>query len=424
LVGAVFCEDFEGGRNTVGNRNGDWSVSRFSAARWSPSINPDPQWVGRASIPACRAGAAGDPLPPGDTLICDPSSVVRSHYGLTSTAIQNYGDNSYRVAQPFDIANRTGTISFNVDLHTDGGLLGWPTLTFTSEPYSAPAYLADNAAGATPREGLEIYFNGVCPGSSGWTAFPTVRIYHRYRETELRDENGFANNCAAITTQAGHLNHVEVRISTTHLEIRVSSASADGVTYPAAIKRFSTPIDLAFTRGNLYFGVHNHATVKYAGLASWTVLWDNLAFDGPAITPQRVAQVNNNTVAADGGIELGYPLPNSATTTNPPALTFSPLTTTGATTATLVFNMAGDTITNTNWSNWRVNYRLNNTTWHAAAISPDELSLIPTRASTFTFSLNVPLSELTNGTNTIQLTGTGFYGGYKPYTGNIDLIVN
>ena len=290
LSGAAFCEDFEGPRNTSGNRNGDLSTANFSAARWHPDLSSEPDHVGPAQIPTCRGGSVSNPLPPADSLVCDPSSAIQSHYALTSTAAQNYGDNSYRIAQQFDIANRTGTIDFDASLYIQGALMGWPTIAFTSDPYSAPSYLADNSGGATPREGVQIHFNSVCPGPGGWTAFPKVRTYHQFAETLLHDENGFESWCTSnVTTAAGHLNHVQIKLSQSHLEILMSDASADGVHYGPLKKVFSAPLNLAFTRGYLYFGVHNHATLKYGNLPSWTVQWDNIAFDGPRLAPQRAS---------------------------------------------------------------------------------------------------------------------------------------
>jgi hypothetical protein len=423
LSGAAFCEDFEGARNTVGNRNGDLSTARFSGARWNPST-PDPQWVERAQIPACR-GTSSTPFPPGDALICNPVPGVGTRHALIATAIQNYGDHSYRIAQPFDVANRTGTISFDVDLTVDDGLLGFPTMTFAADPYSAPAYGADNAAGATPREGVTVFFNGVCPTSAGWTFYPVVRTYHRYVETQLRDAQGReSGGCPLVKRQAGRLNHVEVRISRTRIEIWASDPSADGIRFPAARQMFSAPLNLPFSRGNVSFAVHNHATGKYAGLPSWNVRWDNIAFDGPLVPVQRVAQVPNNNVAVSGGMQLGYWLADRSTTSNPPTLTFSSVSTSGMSKARLVFNMSTDNITNRNWAEWRVHYRLNGTTWRTFALSADELTALGKRAGTFAFSVDVPFADVRNGVNTIQFGGTGFFGGYKPYIGNIDLVLS
>jgi hypothetical protein len=423
LATAAFCETFEGPRNQVGNRNGDLSVARFSLARWRSELGSVPGHVDRAGIPACRAGSQANPLPPGDSLICDPTSAIQSHYALTSTAAQNYGDNSYRIAQPFDIANRTGIITFDASLHVDDALLGFATLAFTSDPYSAPSYLADNSAGPTPRQGVQIHFNSVCPGPSGWTAFPKVRTYERHRETLLSDENGFASWCTSnIRTAAGRLNRVQVRLSRTHIEIWATDASSDGVRFGALKKVFSAPMNLGFTRGNVYFGSHNHATDKYGGIPSWTVLWDNIGFDGPVVPAQRATQVNDAAAASGGGVNLGYSLPNSAGGGATPALALANVSISGASTARLVFNMAADPITNSNWSAWRVNYRLNGGAWHAVAITADEMALM-NRAGSYIFSVDVGLAELRNGANTVQFSGTNIYAGFQPYIGNIDLVV-
>jgi hypothetical protein len=423
LASAAFCESFEGTRNQSGNRNGDLSTARFSVSRWRSELGTQPGHVDRAGIPSCRSGSLPNPLPPGEALVCDPSSVIQSRYALISTAAQNYGDNAVRIAQQFDIANRTGIIAFDASLYVEGGLLGWPTIAFTPDPYSAPSYLADNSAGPTPRQGVQIHFNSVCPGPAGWTPFPKVRTYERHRETLLHDENGFESWCTSnIRTTPGRLNRVQVRLSRTHIEIWSSDASSDGVHFGALKKVFSAPMNLGFTRGWVYFGSHNHATDKYAGMPSWTVLWDNVAFDGPRLAPSRVYQVKDAGVASGGGMNLGYSLPNSAGGGATPALSLAGVSLSGASSARLVFNMAADPISNRSWSAWRVSYRLNSGAWHAVAISADEVALM-NRAGSYIFSVPVPLGELVNGTNTVRFSGTGFYAGFQPYIGNIDLVV-
>jgi hypothetical protein len=425
LSSAAFCDNFEEARNTQGNRNGDLSTAHFSLARWRSELGSDPAHVEPGQIPACRAGASANPLPPGDSLICDPSSAIQSHYALVSTAEQNYGDNYYRVGQQFDIGGRTGTISFETSLYVQSGLLGWPQIAFTSDPYNAPSYLADNSAGPTPREGLELQFNSVCPGPSGWTAFPNLRTYSRYQETAVHDENGFDSWCtSAIQTEQGHLNQVVVKLSQTHIEVDATDASPDGVNFGALRKVYSAPINLSFSRGYVYFGVHNHATVKYAGLPSWNVPWDNFAFDGPQLPADRVYQVDNSAVPDGSGMDLGWWLPDSTTGGASPALALGNVSTAGSSSARLVFDLGADEITNSNWSDWRINYRLNSGAWHAVGLSADELVLMPQRGGSFIFSVPVDLAELGQGPNTVQFSGTNFFGGYKPYIANVDLIVS
>jgi hypothetical protein len=422
LTSAAFCENFEGARNTVGNRNGDLSTARFSVARWQSAQDSNPNQIGRAQIPACRTGSQSTPYPPGDTLVCDPSTSIRSHYALVSNAKQNYGDNSFRLAQQFDVTGRTGVIAFDTSLYIQNLLVGWPMMAFTADPYNAPSYLADNSAGPTPREGFEVQFDSVCPSSAGWTAFPKVRSYDRYRETELTDENGFGSGCtSSIRTQAGHLNHVVVKLSQTHIEIWMTDASSDGIHFGPLKKVYSAPLHLTFTRGYVYFGVHNHASDKYASLPSWTVLWDNIAFDGPKLVPQRVSQVNDANVVTSSGMNLGYWLPNSAAGATP-AFALANVAVSASSSTKLVFDAYADAISNSNWSTWRVNYRFNSGTWHSVGLSSDELALMP-RAGSMTFSVAVDPKELHSGTNTVQFSGSNFYAGYQPYIGNIDLIV-
>jgi hypothetical protein len=399
------------------------SATRFSLARWQSAIQTEPNHVEPAAIPACRPGSQTNPLPPGESLVCDPSTLIQSHYALVSTASQNYGDSSYRIAQQFDIAGRTGTIAFNASLYIDNFLVGFPTLAFTEDPYNAPSYLADNSGGPTPRNGVQIHFNAVCPGPAGLSMFPKVRSYDRHRETLLNDENGFANGCPSnVRTAAGKLNHVEIKLSQTHIEILATDASNDGINFGPLKKVYSAPLTLGFTRGFVSFGSHNHASEKYANLASWTVLWDNIAFDGPQLTSTRVSQVPNSAQLSGGGMNLGYNLPNAAGGGATAPLPLPGVATANVSSARLVFDMAADQISNRNWSAWRVNYRLNGGPWHSIGFSPDELAVID-RAGSYIFSTPVDPAELVNGTNSVQFSGSNFYAGYQPYIGNIDLVL-
>jgi hypothetical protein len=55
-------------------------------------------------------------------------------------------------------------------------------------------------------------------------------------------------------------------------------------------------------------------------------------------------------------------------------------------------------------------------------LSADELALMPRpRVGTFIGTVPVALSELVNGRNVVQFSGTGFYAGYQPFIGNIEL---
>lgn len=331
--------------------------------------------------------------------------------------MQNYGDTVARIAQPFDIAGRTGVIRFDTNPTLGNVLHGWPMLLYTSEPYSAPSYLADNSGGATPRDGLALHFNGQCAAGGVWSPVPTVRVHDQHREIRLSSDGGCT---APVSVRDGHLNRVEVRLSTSRIEVWMSDASSDGVNFGPLKKMFSSSLDLDFTRGNLYIGVHNHATNKYGAGPSWTTYWDNVAFDGPQLRADDVAQVAHNNQPNGDGVNLGYQLPDNSPTQ---AFRLDDVNIDTATSAQLTFNIMVDRFKN-DISTMRVKYRFNNGTWHDTGLSAAELDIAHGRSGTYAFTVPVDPAELTNGTNTVQFDGTGLHAGHQPFIGNIDLITN
>ena len=131
FASAAFCEEFQGPRNTSGNRNGDLSTARFSVSRWRSERSDDG-----------NQHASGGPTPPGDVRIESGRAVI-------DVGMQNYGDVVARVNQPFDFADG-GTIRFDTSLDRPDGLWGWPTVQLLADPYSAPSYDDDNSRGPLP----------------------------------------------------------------------------------------------------------------------------------------------------------------------------------------------------------------------------------------------------------------------------------
>jgi hypothetical protein len=119
LTNAAFCDTFDEGPAAVRGRGGDLDPARWSAARLAPSdfsgFGPVANPVIAAPIPPCKDSFPATSVdPPDDTLICDPGPSLSAQL-MTAVAIQNYGNNSYMIRQPFDFANRTGKIVFDVD---------------------------------------------------------------------------------------------------------------------------------------------------------------------------------------------------------------------------------------------------------------------------------------------------------------------
>ena len=376
FASAAFCEEFAAPGPTTGNRNGALDTARFSVSRWK---SESPRGV--------ELNVSGGPTPPNDVTIENGRAVI-------DVGMQNYGDVVARVNQLFDFADG-GTITFDTSLYRASDLWGWPTVQLLADPYNAPSYDDDNSRGPLPREGLTVHFQLECGA-------PIVRQYHDHNETDDRSADSF-RDCTQLRTAEGQLNRVEMRISQNRLEICASDAGST-----ALRQCWQFPVNLRFTRGFVYFGGHNHATVKYGGPPSWTTYWDNVGFDGPVVPASAVSQVPNAS-----GAGFSYPLGS----TFGPALVVPNVNLRAS--ARLVLNVAADAISNGDHAAWRLNYRLNGGTAHSVPFTPTP---DPTRGGSYIFSIPVDPSELSNGNNSVQFSATGFTGGYAPFIGNIDLV--
>src|SRR5579864_5176496 len=166
LATAAFCDTFDEGPAPIRGRGGDLDPGRWSAARLAPSdisggpANP----VSTAPIPPCKASFPSlSVYPPNDTLICDPGPSLSSQL-MTAVAIQNYGNNSYMIRQPFDFANRTGRIVFDVDAVSQSSLATYIAVDLTEDPIPAPTFLElqNFETGPVPRNGLMMKWSDSC----------------------------------------------------------------------------------------------------------------------------------------------------------------------------------------------------------------------------------------------------------------------
>lgn len=175
---------------------------------------------------------------------------------------QNYGDTAVRINQPFDFANRTGTITFNVNTNQADG---WTTVALSELPYPYVSFASDNTLGPFPQEGMLLQFRG----NLGCVIIKTYR-----QGAETAD----MQRCAyGVKTGPTMLNRVAMQISASQITV-----TTDG-------RKIVFPVSLGFSRGYIYLISHNHATMKYANQPTWNTQWDNLSFDGPVIPVTRAA---------------------------------------------------------------------------------------------------------------------------------------
>lgn len=425
LDAAAFCDPFDAAA-TGGGRARELDGALWSGARAVPTAPAygDVIAIGPATLPPCRVGLPAKVMPAQDALICDTISAVRSNHLLVATAAQNYGQSSFRIRRPFDIAARTGTIVFDATLEP-GGLLGWVALGFTAAPTAAPSYLklANDENVAVPRDALEIHFNQNCQ-TTGEVSVSRIVVIDAYQQTFIEPDHD-DRHCVAM--RPGGMNHVEVRLSTSRVEIYASPVSDDGVTFAPVELLAAADIALPFTVGYVHLTSHNHATLKYSEntVDAWVARFDNVGFDGPQIEGWREAEVADSLSAGlEGKQNIGYQLDDLDAHGWSAPLAFSPIDLGDVDRAQITLT----SFMHLDWgtpADFQLHYRLNGGPPHVYRYDADQLAFIDAQPVSGTLPLvfDVDPAELRDGVNTIELATTDVPLSYPPAVYNLDLIV-
>ena len=106
------------------------------------------------------------------------------------------------------------------------------------------------------------------------------------------------------TTAPGALNHVEVYVTQTHIEVWVSDVSADGASFPDLQMLWAGDIALPFSRGYVSLALRNHATMKYWLGSAASARFDNVGFDGPVVTGAREYSAPDSLDDVQGPVRL------------------------------------------------------------------------------------------------------------------------
>jgi hypothetical protein len=434
LANAAFCDTFDEGPAAIRGRGGDLDPARWSAARLAPSdlsgFGPVANPVAVAPIPPCKASfPATSVYPPDDTLICDAGTL------MTAIAIQNYGNNSYMIRQPFDFANRTGTIAFDVDAFSPGSLATYVEIDVTDDPTPAPTFreFQNFEAGPVPRNGLMMKWSDNCAANGGSITLGNVLVYTDYAPRTLTPAGG----TACVTTRLGSMNHFEIRVSQQRLDVYGSDYSTDsGGSFPNFRRMYSADLSLAFTRGYVHVAARNHASIKYGFGPDGIYHWDNIGFDGPVVSGWRAYEIPDNATAGTYNSQsirnLGYMLLDG--TSGKPAGIYDPVNrlspfrfqgvdVSGMVTARLSLNAYFNTITHVATSTWGLAIRLNGGTWRNRFLTATEVQAINTAGSAGNIALllDVPLADLVSGLNTLEMLPLNAPMDYPPVVANIDL---
>jgi hypothetical protein len=439
LTNAAFCDTFDEGPAAIRGRGGDLDPAKWSAARLAPSdfsgFGPVANPVIAAPIPPCRASfTATTVYPPDDTLICDPGPSLSARL-MTAIAMQNYGNNSYMIRQPFDFANRIGKIVFDVDAVSLGSLATYVEIDLTEDPVPAPTFreFENFEPGPVPRNGLMMKWSDDCASNGRSITLGLVLVYTNYASSTLTP----AGQTACAATRQGSLNHFEIQVSRQHLDIYGSDYSPDnGQSFPNVRLMYSADLNLAFTRGYVHVSARNHATIKYGFGPDGVYHWDNIGFDGPVVSGGRGYEIPNNGTAAtyygQSVRNLGYMLLDG--TTGKPAGIYDPVNrvspfefqgvdVSGMATARLSLNAYFNTIIHVATTTWGLAVRFNGGTWRNRFLTPAEVQAIntPGSAGNVALLLDVPLADLASGSNTLEMLPLNGPMDYPPAVANIDL---
>ena len=422
LARAAFCDTFDRPAGPSG-RAGELDPARWSGGRLQPNLPSGggrAMPIGQATLPGCRRGLPAKVFPDRDTLICEPTPGIASPHLLVAVAAQNYGQNSYRIRQPFDFAGRTGTVVFDADpgLVEGMGPPGWISIEVTEDPVAVPSYalFVNDEGGAKPRNGVELQLRRTLGSDIRMLSLERVHVFKDHAGTPLQEEQG-----DFIKLKPGHLNRFELRLSQQRVELFASDYSEDGKRFGELKKIGSQAIALGFGRGYVHISMHNHASEKYAKMDAVFSRWDNVGFDGPVVAGFREYDAPDSRKLADNQMDIGY---GASADDEPVALTIPGVDVRGARAARLALTAWYLVEDRERARRYTLRYRLNGKAWHDHVLSAGEVASITSESlGAVDHVLAVPVAELVAGDNRVELTTVHAPTHYPPVLANVTLVV-
>lgn len=424
LPQAAFCDTFDSPFPQA-NRTGQLDPAKWDIGRWSGLTNTGSNQINMfppADAMHCKVPVSGV-MPPFDYFMCGVEAGESEHFMEALNAGGSYLYNDARVRQPFDFANRTGAITWDVDAKNSGNHGWWTEMWVTDQPVLGPH---DNTYVSLPRNGFGIEFAGNCtpiPGNgssdgaatTGPSTLYLVRNYQVFSMSYFNPSGGatYSMDQPCVQAMPDMKNHIKVLVNQNHAEVWMTDADMDTLTppQPAAYHLMAhlDGLNLGFTRGYVHF---EHATYNPEKSApggtsqSQTYHWDNIGFDGPILpVPPQFNVDDADTAAPGGGTNTGYGVGLTGLYQHPP-LVIPGVNLAGATSAFLSFS-------HTSYDHAGA-YQLNGGPWHAWT-SPypdnDNMLLLP-----------VDLSELHAGDNTLNFRAAT--NEQQNMVDNIDMILN
>ena len=427
LPSPAFCETFDSPQG-IGNRSGDlngtlWGVSRqLGAVNFGQGQYYD---VSPTTIQLCGNDVVVQP--PHDVAICNGMAVdsVDDQHSVTSLAMYP--------KQPFDIAGRIGTVTFDVSDDSHGTHRAWPEFWYTDQPVPAP-FTHFSSLQSVPKNGFGVRFAAYCPpnvpGCGVRPACPdepadvgvitvdsAVVINNYVSDDSFTDVNvGTISvtdvGCVKASSGPGDMNRFQLQVSQNEIDVYGTDA---GTTSPLKKIAVINNMSLTLTRGLIWIeDVHYNGDKDGPDQGTHTFTWDNVGFDGPILARDLAFDVFDN-LAPIGGypglLNLGWNIPIGS---DPLTLTIPNVYNVDhAVGALLTFNYS-------TYNPVTVSYRVNGGAWHdepwpfGDCYTQNDFVLCGAK----TIAVPVDLADVQVGTNTIQFTSTD-----ATAIANVDLVL-
>ncbi len=394
----AFCDTFDQPAAVV-TRSGDLNQTLWGVSRLNTHVNHgmDNDYYSTALV---GCGTAVPVFAPRDVRICNGRvfESARDMEGQSTVALYP--------KQPFDFAGRTGTVAFDVSLDSQGPHAAWPEFWITDKPVPAPT---DHRPGTytTARNEFGISFSANCgPGYTGIDHISTVTNYNLVEGIPFTNLIPFTPahlQCFKSGTATGELNHVEIRMSATHVDVWVTEPGS-----PTLLHAVSADVTMPLTKGLIWFVDAHYNANKFDTQGDHTFAWDNLVFDGPKTYRDLGFDVPDanlpSLIDPANARQLGYYI-----TPTPVALQVTGIhrvqTPTGALVVFNYFTVNNGVVPS---------FRLNGGPWHE---TPNPFTGV--WVGWRTIDVSVPVSEVVDGATTIEFKENVDYA----WVSNISIIL-
>jgi hypothetical protein len=257
---------------------------------------------------------------------------------------------------------------------------------------------------------------------------------------DYKDSVSTPDQPTCIPGKEGKLNHFEITVSQTKIEVYVSPFSDDGKTFAPATKVYSVDVNLPFSRGYVQLSTYNHATIKYShdnGFGAthpydaWVTRWDNVGFDGPIVSNWREYEIADSLVPGMNAwnisgpvMSVGYAVPDEMSGPKD-KLVFHGVNLDKVASARLALVSWYPSTEDPAMDQFTLRYRFNGKAWRDRPLNASEIALLTNTHNQGQISqmIDVSTEDLVNGYNTLEFVASGIPENYPPAASSIDLVL-